>query len=473
MARKKQVIERQEPTGYLRRAPYAEVPLDPTQRRQWEDTLSAFTWIAPGFINVMYTMMSSSSKNDEHALFTHQLPATAGTDGIQLIINPLRYFKYHLLERVFINLHEVMHEILNHCRLSYAFRRAGQITFKGKALPWDDAYANRIQDYVINAVLVAAGLGRISKDWLFDPKIADDDDHWIEVYFRHWKNRDEICRGDGDNGDDGPQDGPEDQPGDGGGPQERGGSKPKAPGKGRFDCHLDPGQSIGGEPEEHKERNEQLWEIAVNTAMEIQRAQGKLPGSLERFFKQLLEPKVDWTEHIKGKIVRLLGAGAYDWRRLDRRLITRGIGAPGITGHGARLVVVGGDTSMSVFHNGELVSRFCAEIGGMLEDVNPEQVLVLWCDTEVKRDDMLEDVGDLRHAMFKGVPGGGGTSFVPVFDYIAKHQLEPDCLIYLTDGDGRFPANFAADYPVIWGDISGNASKYPFGEVVRIPVDTK
>lgn len=466
MARKKAVIEKKEPTQYLRRAPFPEVKLEPPQRRQWEDTLSAFTWIAPGFINVLYTMMESSSKEKEHALFTHAIPAAAGTDGIQLIINPLRYFKYHLLERVFINLHEVMHEILNHCRLAYAYRKAGVVTLNGKTLPWDDDYANRIQDYVINAILIAAKMGRFHTDWLYDKNIATDMDHWLDVYFRNWKDKDKIK---GDDPDDEPIEG---QPCDDGQPGPGGSrSRPPKPGsKGRFDCHLDPGQSVGAEPEEKAERNEQMWEIAANTAMEIQRAQGKMPASLERFFEQLLAPKVDWTEHIKGSIRRIFGAGAYDWRRLDRRLIQRGIGAPGITGHGARLIIVGGDTSMSVFHNGALVNRFLSEIGGMVEDVNPERTLVLWCDTVVKRADWLDEPADLRTAMYKGIPGGGGTKFGPVFDYIRENDLDPDALVYLTDGEGSFPTDLTrVDYPVIWGDISQGKSKYPFGEVVAIP----
>jgi predicted metal-dependent peptidase len=457
MAKRKSKIEAPpEEKSYLRRAPFREVPLDAQQREQWDATLSATTWIGPGFINVLYTMMESSSKLKEHALFTEAVQFPAATDGIQLIIRPSMYFRYHILERSFINFHEVLHQLLNHCRAAYAFRKAGKITFGGKTLPWDDTWANIVQDYVINAVLVASKMGRLPKGCLYDPKIATENDNWVETYFRHWKDKGKIIPP--------PQDGPEEgQPCDDGDRQPR---------QGQFDGHLDPGESLGAEPAEHAERNEQMWEVATNTAMEIQRAHGKLPGALERFFQNLLTPKVDWTEHIKGMIVRMLGAGSYDWRRLDRRLIVRGIGAPGITGHGARLVVVGGDTSMSVFADGRLVNRFLAEIGGMLSEVNPEEVRVLWIDTEVRRVDILEDVEDLMAVMYKGVPGGGGTSFVPLFDYIRDNMLEPDCVIYLTDLAGDFPKDVPA-YPVIWGSIAGPSVGAPFGEVVHIPPDTQ
>jgi predicted metal-dependent peptidase len=202
--------------------------------------------------------------------------------------------------------------------------------------------------------------------------------------------------------------------------------------------------------------------------MEIQIAQGKMPGALKAFFDEVLRPKVDWTDHIRGLLLRIAGSGAFDWRKLDRRLIVRGIGSPGQTGHGAGLVIVGGDTSMSVFHDPELPKRWVGEVGGMVEDAQPEETHVVWCDTEVKRVDVCTDAADVRKMVYDGIPGGGGTSFLPVFKYIDDNDLRPDVLIYLTDGEGTFPKR-EPDYPVIWGDISNGKVTYPFGTVVAIP----
>jgi predicted metal-dependent peptidase len=63
--------------------------------------------------------------------------------------------------------------------------------------------------------------------------------------------------------------------------------------------------------------------------------------------------------------------------------------------------------------------------------------------------------------------GGGGTSFVPVFEEVHKLGFKPDALVYLTDGYGTF--GDAPDYPVLWGDISHDPKLYPWGEVVTIP----
>jgi len=92
----------------------------------------------------------------------------------------------------------------------------------------------------------------------------------------------------------------------------------------------------------------------------------------------------------------------------------------------------------------------------------------MWCDADIHRVDELEDASDLNTIRCKGAPGGGGTSFIPVFDKINELGLQPEALVYLTDGMGSFPDK-APSYPVIWGSIH-KASKYPFGDVVDVPV---
>jgi predicted metal-dependent peptidase len=68
-----------------------------------------------------------------------------------------------------------------------------------------------------------------------------------------------------------------------------------------------------------------------------------------------------------------------------------------------------------------------------------------------------------------GIEGGGGTSFVPVFDRIHEDGIQPDMLVYLTDTYGSFPAQ-EPDYKVIWGSIVPNP-RVPFGQVVEVEID--
>lgn len=461
----------------MQKTAFKRVPLDAKQRRMWSDTLAALTWVAPGFTHIIYTMLANTDHKDEIALFTEEIQFAAATDGLQLIFKPTVFFQKSLMKRVFMVLHEVMHEILNHVRAAHAFHRQGKITVGGRTLPFSGLFSNVVQDLVINATLIASKLGEFDPDWLYDKDLNADEKSWVELYFDLWReppkpptNPKGKGGGQQGKGQKGPGTPTADLPGPGkpcddGDP---GKDQPAAQGRGKqFDEHLDPGEGSGMDAHEVPERNEIAWEQAINTAMEIQRAQGKLPAALEHFFNSVLNPVVDWTEHVRGELVRMSGSGAYDWQKLDRRLVVRGIGAPGMTGHSVGLIVVGGDTSGSIFGDKTLLARFIGEMAGMLEDLNPTEIHSVWCDTEVKRVDVLKDADDLR-AVISKIPGGGGTSFVPVFKYIEENDLCPDALIYLTDMAGTFP-DHEPDFPVIWGNIDPAVTSAPFGKVVFIP----
>ncbi|CAK0762064.1 hypothetical protein CCP3SC15_2810001 [Gammaproteobacteria bacterium] len=61
--------------------------------------------------------------------------------------------------------------------------------------------------------------------------------------------------------------------------------------------------------------------------------------------------------------------------------------------------------------------------------------------------------------------GGGGTSFLPVFDWLASRDRTPDLLTYFTDAEGQFPPS-EPSYPVLWL-IKGKAS-VPWGTRIQL-----
>ena len=412
------------------------VELTPAQDKLWTETRAALLWNCPAFSHIFYTMMSAGAGNDK-AYFTSDIPIAA-TDGVNLFLNPETFFKYTLHERVFAVAHEIAHAMFNHCGQGYLFRLRGKVALPdGTTLPYNDELMNVAQDLVINDMLIQSQIGTFNKEWLHDPKIATGNDSAMDAYKKLYK----------------------DQQGKGGG---------KGPGGKRFDTHLAPGTGDGKDAQDaQSSRNEAEWQMAIAAAAQSAKAQGKLPAALERFLGELLEPKVEWQEKIRALFARRIGNDAYDWRKLDRRLIVRGIGAPGRKGFGAECVVVAVDTSGSI--TGAILDGFMAELSGILEDVRPREVRLVWCDAKVQRVDDLDEMSDLNTIRAKGAPGGGGTSFIPVFDWVTQEGIEQvDALVYLTDGYGSFP-KAAPSYPVIWGSISKGV-KYPFGDVVEIPV---
>ena len=413
------------------------VTLTDAQKRKWIETRSALLWKCPAFTYILFQMLNPT-KGELAAIFTDAVPIAA-TDGSNLILNPEKFFEFTLDERVFIVAHEILHCILNHCSLALPMRRNNKVKFTdGTELPYDQQLMNVAMDLVINDTLIHDKVGKFPACGLHDPNSATRADGFLDAYKKVWK---------------------QDQQNGGG--QGQGNT---SRGKG-FDVILDPGSGQGKDPQQAtQDRSQTAWDTAVAAALASAKAQGKLPAGLERLLQDIIEPQVAWQDHIRAFFARKVGGGGYNWRKPDRRLIQRDIYAPERAGNGCGMIVVGIDTSGSI--NQKILDVFFGEMRGIIDDVRPQLIHVVWCDAQVHKVDTVEnamDIDGLKPA------GGGGTRFEPVFDWIDEQSLAPDALVYLTDGLGSFPSQ-APGYPVVWGAIKGYNVKYPFGEVVEIEI---
>lgn len=109
--------------------------------------------------------------------------------------------------------------------------------------------------------------------------------------------------------------------------------------------------------------------------------------------------------------------------------------------------VIAVDTSMST--SGERVRQFLActyailrSTGTFTRKVN---IRIIQCDDQIRSDDVIRDLEDLRAYMedFR-LTGGSATDFRPVFEYVAKLQeagafTSLRGLVYFTDGMGIYP----------------------------------
>ncbi|MDW8093352.1 MAG: VWA-like domain-containing protein [Nitrososphaerota archaeon] len=70
------------------------------------------------------------------------------------------------------------------------------------------------------------------------------------------------------------------------------------------------------------------------------------------------------------------------------------------------------------------------------------------------------------------IHGGGGTDFRPAFEAVEslKKERKIALVIWLTDGEGKYPERRRISYPLIWVMISKNAKEVPFGHVVLTEV---
>jgi predicted metal-dependent peptidase len=415
---------------------FTPVELTPEQKQAWTTTRGRVIASAPAFSHILYTMMSVNTGKDL-AIFTKDVPIAA-TDGVNLVLNPDTFFAMPLPERVFVVVHEILHCVFDHIGQSHNFKRRGKVAYPdGKQFDYHPELMNVATDLVINDLLIESKIGSFPKVGMHDTSVATHKDLALDVYRKLYEEA------------------------------QKNGGKGKGRGQG-FDVHLQPGQGTGQNPDQAQgQRNDAEWKTQMAAGIAAAKAQGNMPAAIERMFNDLLNPQVDWREHIKALFARKVGTGSYDWRRPERRAQDRDqpLYAPSRAGNGAGTIIVGVDTSGSI--GPKILDMFFAEMAGILEDLQPQRIVIMWCDAKVGRVDEVEEAGDLNVVRGKGAPGGGGTRFEPVFTEAGKLGLEPDALVYLTDGYGSFP-QAAPSYPVIWGSIACKAEHYPFGDVVMI-----
>lgn len=205
---------------------------------------------------------------------------------------------------------------------------------------------------------------------------------------------------------------------------------------------------------------EQDWKIAVTQAAQQAKAMGKLPDSLKRLVEDILKPSIDWKEVLR-RFIDQTAKNDYTWQRPNRRYIHQGLYLPSLYSENLPPIVVAVDTSGSI--DNDILNQFAAEITGILEDYHTS-CTVIYCDSAIGN---VEEFSSDDLPLKLNPVGGGGTDFRPPFKHIEENDINPSCLIYLTDMAGLFPESEPC-YPVLWAKIEDYNYQAPFGEEVKI-----
>lgn len=191
----------------------------------------------------------------------------------------------------------------------------------------------------------------------------------------------------------------------------------------------------------------------VAQAATVARMTDNLPGALERFVGEVLDPKVPWFDMLRHYMTEFTPDDE-DWNRRNRRF--QGVYLP--SDHSERMgeYIAIGDTSGSI--GNDEMGQYVAEFLAVAEDVKPERIRLVWADTKVAGEQLFEE-GEPIVAEPKG--GGGTDMRVPL-----KHveQYEPQVVVLFTDGYTPWPDY--VDYPLIVCCTTDH--HVPIGEVVRI-----
>lgn len=299
---------------------------------------------------------------------------------------------------VFVIAHEVMHAVYEHCGRIKHYIDTG-IGPDGHA--FDQPRYNMAADYVINDALKQSGFVLWPKA-LWDARYNCDLTP-EEVYCRLPKGKDGQGDGVGDDG----------QPMDG---------------------HLPEGGVPAVGPAEVQQ--------AANV---VKATRGTLPAGIDRLLGEMTRPTVNpWKRLRRAITTSMAGRDATTWNRLHRRLIVRGIGAPGPTAVGSGHIGIVVDTSGSI--GDEMLRLFAGHMAAILDEARPRRTSLVWTDARVHRVDTLRGHADLRRTLSQPVPGGGGTDMPVGVD--RAFELGCDCVVVLTDGCTPFGEGWAK--PVMW-----------------------
>jgi predicted metal-dependent peptidase len=234
---------------------------------------------------------------------------------------------------------------------------------------------------------------------------------------------------------------------------------------GGMDEHDWDGNEAQGNPAQEQEQATEIQRAIRQGEILRRKLVGKGSGSDDGLFGDLLNPKVDWRKLLREFVTEYCaGRDESSWRKPNRRFLSQDIYMPSMVGTTITRLVVGMDTSGSVFNSPEM-DQFAAELTRIIEDVKPQKVDVIYWDDRVTGHQTFEDgqfvIGNLKPK------GGGGTDGSVLFDYLRDKNIRPDAIVQFTDG---YVGDWGqTDVPTLWGITSASITA-PFGTSVHVEV---
>jgi predicted metal-dependent peptidase len=219
--------------------------------------------------------------------------------------------------------------------------------------------------------------------------------------------------------------------------------------------------------EEQKDLAREIDQAIRQGIMAQQKIAGTGSGGLDRELQGLLEPKVNWREVLRDFVKSTCNAkDASSWRKVNRRFLSTGVYMPSLIGEKVGHLVIAIDTSGSI--GGDELGEFLSEVKGIAEEVNPECVDLLYWDSEVAGHETYSGstASDIPNSTKP--KGGGGTSPSCISEYLKAKNIQPECVIVLTDGyvGGDWGSNWTA--PVMWCIVGGYDGDADNGKTIHI-----
>ena len=201
------------------------------------------------------------------------------------------------------------------------------------------------------------------------------------------------------------------------------------------------------------------WQQRLAGAAQQAIQAGKMGGSLARLVDHMLQPGLPWRM-LLARYLSYSARNDYSYMRPSNRRDGPAI-YPSLRSTEVNIVVVI-DTSGSI--SSSEMSEFLSEINSIKGQLSA-RIAVLACDAKIADSCpwVYEPWEEIK--LPEKLLGGGGTSFVPPFQWLAERDIQPDLLVYFTDAEGEFPEQEPAT-DVLW--LVKGKNKVPFGTRVQL-----
>ena len=210
---------------------------------------------------------------------------------------------------------------------------------------------------------------------------------------------------------------------------------------------------------------EQAWDEAMHQALNIARAEGKVPGQVEETIRNAHASTLDWRTLLR-RFMTDTASRDYSWSVPNRRFIDGGLYLPSIRSEGIDAIAVIVDTSGSL--PADTLADFWSELREVAAEIRPETVIVLQVDAAVRDaaeyapDDLPDEIA---------IKGRGGTDFRPGFAWLDEQGIEPGVCLYFTDMECSDYPETEPGFPVLfcnWGPPPSDWNREPWGERIDI-----
>lgn len=376
---------------------------------------------------------------------------TTATDARAFYYNPQYIDALDVEQTQFVLAHEALH-----CALSHFMRREHRIKAR-----WDLACDFAINPLLVKdnlkpppGVMIMAQYADMTAEEIY-PLIEEADQQTMDRHLYDDLN-DEGKNDAGSSGASPPQQEPQQEPQQQTPKSEQQGNKPRTQ-------QAKQGQDKGGAqpPPLSDQEREQLgvqWRQRLAGAAQQAMQAGKMDAAMARMVDHLLQPVLPWRM-LLARYMSATGRDDYSYVRPSRREGTALF--PSLRSSQVDVVVVV-DTSGSI--SDQEIEEFISEVNVIKAQVRA-RITLHACDDHLSEDGpwIYEPWDDFSAPVT--ISGGGGTRFVPAFDWIAQQGMRPDLLVYFTDAEGRFPEQ-EPDFPVIW--LVKGKSTVPWGQRIQL-----